>query len=165
MKKVGRPRALSEPKRREVCALIATGCGIAEAAKFVGCSVRTIRREALRNEDFHETLRRSELSSQLDPIRTLRKAANTHWRAAAWLLERTNPERFGRQDTQTIKIEQLDDIISQLVEMLVEEIQDPETQKRIYMRLLTVTNQIMQESFATNRPRRDPQRALRMLGG
>ena len=65
MAQVGRPRALDEIKRREVCALVAAGCGIEFASRYIGCSARTIRREALRNEDFHE---------QFAPRRTLRAA-------------------------------------------------------------------------------------------
>ena len=58
MAQVGRPRALDEVKRREVCrTLMAAGCGLEWASRYVGCSARTVRREALRNEDFHEPLR------------------------------------------------------------------------------------------------------------
>src|SRR4051812_33883442 len=51
---MGRPCALNDAQRREVCALIATGCGFRTAADYVGCSPSTIRREALRNPEFHE---------------------------------------------------------------------------------------------------------------
>ncbi len=165
MAKVGRPRALDELKRREVCALVSTGFGIAEAAEYIGCTARTVRREALRNEAFHESLRKAEIAGQLDALGTLRKAAGTEWRAAAWLLERTNPERFARRDTKTLKIEEVDDLITQLVEMVAEEIDDPDVQQRVYQRLLAATQQLTQESFAADHPRRDPKRARRMLGG
>lgn len=164
MAKVGRPRALDEVKRREVCALISAGCGIADAARYVGCSPSTIRREALRNEDFHESLRKAEVSSQLESLRTMRQAAATHWRAAAWLLERTNPERFARRDTKSVKVDQFDETICSLVEKIAGEINDSGSQRRIYNRLLAIANDFNRETFATDRPRRDPQRARRMLG-
>ena len=163
MAKVGRPRALCDTKRCEVCALVSAGCGMDEAAHFVGCSVRTIRREALRNEEFHEALRRAELSSQLDPIRTLRKAASTHWRAAAWLLERTNPSRFARQPADLITPDHFEKVVTELFELLLEEIPDPETQQRIYLRMLTLENQFKQKAFAVTHPRRDPHRAKKLL--
>ena len=47
------------------CALVAAGCGLEWASRYVGCSARTVRREALRNEDFHEPLRRCELAAAL----------------------------------------------------------------------------------------------------
>lgn len=44
-------------KRAEVCVLVSAGCGIERAARYVGCNPSTIRREAIRNRDFHEQLR------------------------------------------------------------------------------------------------------------
>src|SRR3972149_3390604 len=97
-----RPRALDELKRREICALVSAGCGIAEAARYVGCNPVTIRREAPRNAEFHEPLRNADLRAELSPLQALRQAAHTHWRAAAWFLERTQPDRFGRRNPDTV---------------------------------------------------------------
>src|SRR5438270_8837533 len=79
----GRPRALDDTKRREICALIAGGCGLREAARYVRCSTNTIRREADRNPEFHDQLRQSEAYAQLSPLRAMQQAVGTHWRAAA----------------------------------------------------------------------------------
>jgi len=163
MAKIGRPRALCDTKRREVCTLVSAGCDMAEAARYVGCTVRTVRREALRNEDFHDSLRRAELSAQLDPLHTLRKAAKNHWRAAAWLLERTNPDRYARQDPYAIRPEQHEDIMLQVVDLLMDEITDNEIRTRIYHRLLMLKHNASQEASAATRPRRDPKRSKRML--
>src|SRR5437879_4909219 len=70
----GRPRVLDETKRREICALVAGGCGLREAAKYVRCSTNTIRREAERNPDFNDQLRRSEMYAQLSPLRAMQQA-------------------------------------------------------------------------------------------
>src|SRR6478609_8737298 len=75
----GRPRALDDAKRREICALIAGGCGLREAARYVRCNINTIRREAERNPDFDERLRRSETYAQLSPLRAMQHAVGTHW--------------------------------------------------------------------------------------
>jgi hypothetical protein len=93
----GRPRKIDEAKRREICALIAVGCGIEAAARYVGCSAATVRRELDRDEDFRRAFASAELTCRIEPLRALRAAAATHWRAAAWLLERTHPERFARR--------------------------------------------------------------------
>lgn len=95
MSEVGRPRVLDEMKQREVCAIVATGAGMKTAAEYVGCSVLTIKRESQRNEGFAERLRQSELAAVYAPLQSLREQARHHWRAAAWLLERLYPERFG----------------------------------------------------------------------
>ncbi len=163
MSHLGRPRALDEIKRREISALLSAGSGIADAARYVGCSARTIRREALRNEDFHDTLRKAELSAQLEPLRTLRKAAASNWRAAAWLLERINPDRFAKHDAKTVRLDELDRIVCHLIEMIAGEIEDPDTRSRVYQRLLSATQKIEKESNDLDRPRRDPKRAQQML--
>ena len=93
---LGRPRALTEIKKREVCALLAAGGTMRFAGDYVGCSVKTIRNEADRDPEFGRDIHEAQLSAQLEPLRALRRKATTHWRAAAWLLERSRPEHFAR---------------------------------------------------------------------
>jgi IS30 family transposase len=45
----GRPRTLDDAKRREICALMAGGCGMRDIVRYVGCSRKTILRDARRN--------------------------------------------------------------------------------------------------------------------
>src|ERR1700759_4664763 len=70
----GRPRVLDDVKRREICALVAGGCGLREAARYVRCGINTIRREAERNPEFDEQLRRSQTYAQLCPLRAMQLA-------------------------------------------------------------------------------------------
>jgi IS30 family transposase len=118
MAKAGRPRALDDVKRREVCALVAAGCTLAGAGRYVNCSAKTIRREAERNTDFGEQLRRSQLAARLEPLRALRAKANTHWRAAAWLLERVDPEQFARYDAKLLTPEEVGDLLDNIRDTL-----------------------------------------------
>ena len=120
----GRPRALDEPKRREICAMVATGCGLASAARYVGCDVSTIRREARRNPDFAQRLRRAQRDCELAPLDAMRKAARRYWRAAAWLLERLNAERYGKTDAQNIKREQLHKYTDALTGIVAREVEN-----------------------------------------
>src|SRR5690606_35084505 len=122
MAKRGRPRVLDDIKRREVCALISAGCGMEAAARYVGCSPRTIRREALRNVEFHQRLRKAEVGVELKPLEEIRTAAQSQWRAAAWLLERTNPERFARRDTNLVRPKDVTKLLEEFVETFVNEI-------------------------------------------
>src|SRR5215210_1962738 len=75
----GRPRVLDGAKRREVCAFVAGGCELRDAAHYVNCSVNTIRREAERNPGFAEQLRNSEAHARLSPLRAMQRAMGTHW--------------------------------------------------------------------------------------
>ena len=71
----GRPRSLNETKQSEICALVANGCGLADAARYVGSTVSTIRREANRNPEFAKKLRHAERISELAPLNAVRHAA------------------------------------------------------------------------------------------
>jgi IS30 family transposase len=156
MSLAGRPRVLDETKRREICAMVSAGCGLDAAARYVSCSVSTIRREALRNGLFRQELRASELRAQLDPLRAMRQAASTHWRAAAWLLERTNPRQFARQKPDACGPKELHDAIDAVVEKAVEEIADPETRDRVCRQLLATAYRATRAVSSEERRRLDP---------
>jgi hypothetical protein len=141
MSRPGRPRVLDDAKRREICALLTAGCGIEAAARYVGCSPNTIRREALRNEDFRRQLRGAEVQMQLTPLQALRQAAHTHWRAAAWLLERTEPGRFAPRRQSACSPQDLLKAVDAAVETAVEEIADPHLRDRVCRRLLAAAHQ------------------------
>src|SRR4051812_6525875 len=121
----GRPRALDDAKRREICALVAGGCGLREAARYVRCNVNTIRREAERNTEFDEQLRRSETYAQLSPLRAMQHAVATHWRAAAWMLERAFPERFARPEPGAFGSRQARELLNEALGVISSEISDP----------------------------------------
>jgi hypothetical protein len=158
----GRPRALDETKRREVCALITAGCGIEGAARYVGCAPSTIRREALRNVQFNEELRRANLAAELSPLNAMRHAAATHWRAAAWLLERTNPQRFARQNVTALKPEQLKEFTAMMIDILNDETRDRETRTRIKRRVDAIIRQVERDVWAKHvDPCPKPRRPLR----
>jgi hypothetical protein len=131
----GRPRALDDIKLREISALISAGCGLEGAARYVGCAASTIRREARRNPDFNEQLRRAHLAAELGPLNAMRNAANKHWRAAAWLLERTNAQRFAKQNVRHIKPEHLQAFTDVIADLLLHEIPDRNARRRILRRL------------------------------
>jgi hypothetical protein len=157
----GRPRALDEFKQREVCALVSAGCGIEGAASYIGVNPITIRREALRNPDFHEKLRNAELASQLEPLHAMRRAASTHWRAAAWILERTNPSRFGRRDPDSLTPAQVKSIMTRVVEGIVDEFPDADTAQRVCDRVAAMARELSRENRAATHTRRDPHSARR----
>ena len=156
MATIGRPRALDDYKRREVCALVSAGCGIEGAARYVGCNAVTIRREALRNPDFHEQLRNAELTCELEPLRAMKRAAATHWRAAAWLLERTQPDRFARREANSLTPAEIDGVIARIAEEILDELSDQETIARVGHRLSDWSNRLQREERAAKHVRRDP---------
>jgi hypothetical protein len=96
MPTLGRPRALDDTKRKIVCAIIAAGGTLDGAARYIGCARSTIEREKRRNLAFSKQLSEAEIEGATQPFQLLREAAGSSWRAAAWMLEQSYPERYAR---------------------------------------------------------------------
>ena len=151
MSKNGRPRALDETKRREICALVTAGAGIQRAAQYVGCSHSTICREARQDEEFREQLRRAKATTQLGPLQAMRQAVQTNWRAAAWMLERSDPDQFGRQHRNTLGAKELRALARDLVAIFNEVIDNPLLREQVVDRVQATINYAMRHAWDTQR--------------
>jgi hypothetical protein len=159
MSKRGRPPILDDAKRRNICALAAAGCGLQDAARYIGCSVSTIRRSMARDREFREQLRASELNAQVEPLRAMRKAASTHWRAAAWMLERTNHRRFARPHVKAYAAEEVSTVINDVIMAATTDIKDIELRVRIICRLRLAAEDAARALQAAEDRRLRPKRA------
>lgn len=88
---------MDEGKLREICALATAGMSIAKIAKYVGCDRKTIYNARRENPEFDQRMRRARLSIDLNPREAMRRFATTHWRAAAWVLEREERQEAARR--------------------------------------------------------------------
>jgi hypothetical protein len=136
MSNLGRPRVLDDAKRNHVTTLLSVGFGLREAARYVGCSVNTIRRAMQRDAEFANNIQSAEIRAQLDAIRGVRAAASTHWRAAAWFLERTNPQRFARPSLRAFSPDEIQAVFEDVITAAVDEIDDSELRARVCRRLM-----------------------------
>ncbi len=152
MAKRGRRPVLDEIKRREILAILAVGGSRRVAAKYVGCTARTIRNTARRDPQFAEQLHRKEYQSEIGYLENIRSAARNerYWRAAAWALERLNPERYGRRSPDAITIDQVKELLTQFAEIIVEEVPVPLFRKNVLKRLDAISRGLKGES---ERPR------------
>jgi|YNPBryunderm2012_1023409.scaffolds.fasta_scaffold00174_17 hypothetical protein len=132
----GRPVCLDATKKAQILAIVSLGGTRAMAARFVGCTRRTIRNEARRDPEFAAALAKARDATELSYLQSLRKAAqeSRHWRAAAWVLERTRPQRYGPRRPDTISFPQMRQFISELVDIITEEV-PARYRKRILKRL------------------------------
>ena len=147
----GRPHALDDAKLREIRALVSAGLTVAEAARYVGCSVRTIQRREKHDAQFRRDVSQARLSARLDPEKLMRQAASTHWRAAAWLLERTRPERYARRSPTACTPEDLDSACRRLIEVALSEIGDSDARRRAFDRLSAVADDALAAVHARRR--------------
>jgi hypothetical protein len=132
----GRPRTLTQERRREFLSLIASGLGMELAARHVGCSPRTIRREMKRDPDFAFDLEFSEKKAPLNPMKALYEIAQENWRAAAWLLERLFPERFGRRpQTSALGKRQARQLLNEVLQIIDADVIDPAQRDRVSGRI------------------------------
>lgn len=105
--RTGRPRKLNAQLIEEMCDLIAEGYSFAEAARIrlVGESTfynwmslgRTESSEPIYKELVKKVEEAAEFS-EAEAIQAMRISAIKHknWRAAAWMLEKRFPEKYGR---------------------------------------------------------------------
>lgn len=140
MAKRGRPNALDATKKGQILAIVSLGGTRAMAARFVGCTARTIRNEAQRDPEFAAALAKAADAPELVYLQSIRKAAqeSRYWRAAAWALERTRPQRYGPRRPDTISFAQMRQFISELVAIVTEEV-PARYRKRILQRLTAAT--------------------------
>ena len=111
----GRRRFFDDRRKGELRDLIERGASLEEAAEAMDVSLRTVQREMKLDDDFHHEVRLA-LRAAPEPEKLLKGHARTHWRAAAWLLERTNPETYARRPVNTANPKQVDAALSFLLE-------------------------------------------------
>jgi hypothetical protein len=132
------PRTLlDEYKKREILALLAVGCSQRVAAMYVGCSPDTIRRAAAREESFAQRLNQAVNSAQVTFLNSIHRAAKKeqYWRAAAWALERLNPEDFGPPKSEMLTLAQAAGLVSELARIVMEEIPVAKHRQAVIKRL------------------------------
>jgi hypothetical protein len=124
---------LDYSKRQKIIALVSNGSSRRMAARYVGCSPSTITRAALRDPDFARQLATAEQNAEIDALRALRFAArkDRYWRAAAWLLERKNPEDFAQRPPNLFTSEEVAEMITSIVEVLCDEVPEANCERAI----------------------------------
>ena len=156
MARRGKLPALDEIKKAEILAILAVGGSRRVAAKYVGCATSTIQNTADRDPRFAEELRKKEFHSEIGYLQNIRNAARNerYWRAAAWALERLNPERYGRRGPDAITIDQVTELLAQFAEMIIEEVPVPLFRKNVLKRLDAISGQLKEASKKTKDRRR-----------
>jgi hypothetical protein len=109
VKPTARCGALDDDKKAMVIVLIGQGASRREAAALVKCHHTTIGRTAARDGAFAAKLSQVEAAAHLEAGDMIRRAASDpkYWRAAAWMLERRNPEDYAKRDPTTFTGDQV----------------------------------------------------------
>ena len=130
-------KRLTPKQKNEVLAILSVGCSRAAAARCVRCSPRILRREIAEHPQFAEQIAKAEEGIEVFCLSNLRKAAQKeqHWRAAAWMLERRLPERYGTKKAKTFTAEHMQQFMATCMQIIAEELPEDERRERIIHRL------------------------------
>jgi hypothetical protein len=106
----GRPTSFDERKAGTIVELLRSGNYIDVAAAYAGIARATLynwlRQGAHRKTPelalFATHVEQARAEAELRNVALIQKAAVTNWQAAAWWLERTAPQRWGRRNEVTM---------------------------------------------------------------
>ncbi len=137
---------LDEQKRRKIIAVLMNGSSRRTAAGYVGCASTTIMRTMDRDPEFARAVVEAEQHAEIEALQMLRRAGREekHWRAAAWLLERKNPEDFARRPHNSLSMEQIAQMFALLVGPILDRLSDDEFYET-FQRLEELTRRIRKE--------------------
>jgi hypothetical protein len=93
----GRPTVVTEEKKALMLAIVREGLPLDGAARAVGLKPSTVRGFRKRNMGFATALGIARGESIRSLVGSIRAAAGSEWKAAAWLLAKIDPERWGKQ--------------------------------------------------------------------
>ena len=97
---IGQESQLTEELLDKLCQVLRTGCYLSVACRAVGIGTRTLRRWMAESGAQYDVLRerveRARSEGEVRNVAIISSHAQDNWQAAAWLLERQYPERWGR---------------------------------------------------------------------
>ncbi|QDT74953.1 hypothetical protein [Lacipirellula limnantheis] len=143
----GSSRVMTPERRAKLCELLAESHTLEEASEAIGVSIRTVQRERKRDEDFdHEVL--LALQKTPDPLQLMEQAARKHWRAAAWLLERRNPEEYARKPVNATSAKKVATALRFVQEMALEAV-PAELHEVLYKHVQAAIDEAFRHCFPT----------------
>lgn len=101
--KAGRPYAVTKEKEEIFINLLTDGMTQAKACKYIGVSEETIIQHKKRFPEFPERLEKAMLETHKLAHKSIKVGMMKDWKAGAWWLERTEPERFKEKKEIEVK--------------------------------------------------------------
>ena len=118
---------VSDSQKRGIVAGISVGLSRLSACKYANITVFDLESAMKSDIDFFRAVRRAEEEAEIFYLQRIRTAASQkdqNWRAAAWWLERSRPDRYGRTKPDAITEEQLQTFLMQVLDIIAASVQD-----------------------------------------
>ena len=130
-------KRLTPKQQSEVLAILSVGCTRAAAARCIRCTPYILRQTMSDRPQFAEQVAKAEEGIEVFCLSHLRKAAQKeqYWRAAAWILERRLPDRYGVKKAKTLTAEHVQKFMATCMQIIAEELPDKECREKIINRL------------------------------
>lgn len=101
--KNGRPFAITKEKEELIINLLSDGMSQAKACQYVGICEQTMIEHKKRFPEFTERLDKAFLETHKMAHKSVKVGMIKDWKAGAWWLERTEPERFKEKKEVEVK--------------------------------------------------------------
>ena len=98
--------------------MVSVGCSVRRAAKLCGVGESAIREREKNDPNFREQFLNAKQIREITPLRQIKEAGGKSWRAAAWTLERLDPEEYGPRNKPSDSPGGIADMIDQYAEEL-----------------------------------------------
>jgi hypothetical protein len=108
-KKGGRPKIEWKRIEPELIKLLTDGMSQAKACKCVGVSEETLIKYKQSNSGYSERLEASMMETHKMAHKSVKVGMVRDWRAGAWWLERTEPERF--REKKEIEVKEMPNLV------------------------------------------------------
>ena len=95
---VGRPTKCTPERQERILQAIRAGNYVETATLAAGIGKSTFYGWLDRYPDFADAVQKARADAETRYVAVIEKAAGTSWQAAAWWLERTAPDRWGRRE-------------------------------------------------------------------
>ena len=128
------PIRLTATLKNSIVTIIAAGLSRVSACKYAGISSRQLEHLMVADKDFEFQIRKAEEEAELYYLQRIREAAKTDksWRAAAWWLERSRPDRYAPTKPEVLTQETVLAFVSQVMQVISQELRDDDMQLRIF---------------------------------
>ena len=99
---MARPSKLTGERQQKILDALRAGNYLETAARYAGVHRDTLNEWRKKFPDFSDAVDEARAAAEAKNVAIVQRAAELHWQAAAWWLERSFPERYGRRERREI---------------------------------------------------------------